>query len=357
MNAAIAGIVGKKYWDSRPNGMNNEKFAALARDIYAQLNDTLGRAAQDLSKTAVEVFVNLTVDHSNGLLESINSFQINLYRVIATLGGVPTTHAQLKAFAVSYVGSRKDQLNTPPWKDFLSQVTPKLKMMARIRCYFPEQKRGLPSEVTSLVGSKTLPVFIVGEELFDASTFVKNKRAYPCVTVDAHKKMFSDPDQLKDFILSRIEPNLTFVRSRSGQRLVDKEIKKVAQVLNGVVEDRRIAEPSSLKSIRAVISKAEAALKKTPPRAVGNRLKKIEKAAKALLDIKDQLKELRVGLKTVKEELANLEKKFGSNLIPYPTYSSENTRFLARKNALENELSSLLEDLNNKVMKPLKVKM
>lgn len=355
LNGAITGIVGERYWNSKANNSNNVQFAALARDIYAQLNNNLAEAAEDLSKIAVEVFVSMTVEPTSGLLKSIHSFQVNLYRIVATLGGAPTSHDELKMFTISYVGSKKDLLNTPPWKDFLKQVAPELKMMAQVKYYYREDS--IPSEIGSRIGSKTLPVLIIGDEIFDASAAVKNKTAYPCLTVDEKKKMFSNPDELKDFILRRIEPNVIFVRSRSGQTLVDKEVKKVTQVFKGLVEERRIPEHSSLKSVQSAVRRAEAILRKSQPSATGKRLEAIEKASKNLFEIKKELKELRIGLKTVKEELVNLERKFKKNEIPYQTYSSENTRFLTRKNELENELSGLLEDLNEKVMKPLKTKM
>jgi hypothetical protein len=169
--------------------------------------------------------------------------------------------------------------------------------------------------------------------------------------VDGRKRTFTKPEELKLFLAEKIEPNLTFVRSRSGQDTVDKEVRRVGRVFKGMLEDKKIKEPSVVSSLNATIRGAEAVIKRHhAPQQSSGKFKKIEKANQLLEEAKKSLKDNRIELKTVDEERANLEKKLDRNRITFETYSSENTKLVTRKNILEGDCSEMIKKLRTIVI-------
>lgn len=355
LNGAIAGIVGEGYWKSNVKIANNEQFAALTKEIYAQLNQNLSEAVDDVSKFAVEVYVKIGIDSKKGALKAIYAFQINLFRLVSTLGGAPLSEEKPKQFMISFVGSKEDTANTPPWKAVLTSLKTSMRMIAKIEFYYQED--GLPSKIREEVGKKQLPVLLVGDELYDAAVSMREKRALPSLVVDGRNKTFYDPEELKTFLTERIEPTLTFVRSRAGHESVDEEVKKFRRVLGGVLENRKIQEPSVLPSLQTALREADRIITAQETKQQSTeRFKQVEKAKRVIEETKTTLKQIAIELKTVNQELVNLERKLARNLISYPMYSPEHTKFLNRKNELESEISEMLTRLNEVVLQPFKVR-
>ena len=349
----IAEAVGKGYYNSKVKVANNAKFALLTKEIYAQLSKSLSEAADDVSKFAVEVFVKFSIEPRRGALLTIHSFQVNLYRVVSTLGGAPQPEAELTRFLIHFVGSKEDSLIVPPWKAVLIPLKPQLSMVAKVEIHYAED--GLPDGISEKIGKKELPVLIIGDSVFEALITVKGKKAIPTLIVNQRKKSFSGRDALKDFLTERIEPSLSFVRSRSGHVSVDREVRRFGRALDSVLEDRRIKEPSTLPIIQSAIKEAEVKVGEYDAKKLSlEDQEKLEKAKKALDGAKDSFKELRIALKTVNGDLATLERNHRDNVVSYPIYSSENTKFLMRKFTVESNLTDLVETLNEKVLSPLK---
>ena len=176
-NGNIAQIVGKGYYDSEVKIANNARVALLAKEISAQLNRKLSEAADDVSKFVVEVFVKFSIDSDKGTLKTIYSFQVNLYRIVSTLGGAPVSEERFKRFEILFVGSRKDHLNVPPWKSAISGLKHDLSEIAKVQSKYQED--GLSPDISKKISSKQLPVLIIGDSLYDAGVTIREQKAIP----------------------------------------------------------------------------------------------------------------------------------------------------------------------------------
>jgi hypothetical protein len=236
----------------------------------------------------------------------------------------------------------------------MSMVKGQLRPMARFAILY--QERGFSREMARKIGGHSLPLLVLNDEVFEASSQVEHRKPIPCILEGKRQRLFRDPEEFSSFLSERIESNIALSKTETNYApIAGREARKLGKALESSAITKKVRQPNVTRSVRRLFAQAEQAMgRKGKTRLTEAKRKKLAILSRTLAKLKGDLSEFEVSLKTANDGLADIERKRKRTEITWDVYITERTRFSNRKYAIEGQISRIHEKTREQVLVKLR---